>query len=268
MPAVLTVLDRNNDGFFDRIYANDTKGNVWRIDIDDANPSNWVSYKIASLGGSGADARKFLNKPDVVFGANFDAVLVGSGDREHPFDTSITNRFYMLKDPKVGLTGGLFCGSVGSERTCVESDLADATSNPFQNTTLPTTVNGWFLTLDSGEKVVGSPVTAFGTVFFGTNKPTPPAPGVCSSNLGEARLYSINYTNGAATIDIDSNALINTLDRFKKLEGGGFPPSPISARVDVDGTPTDVVCTGTKCFAPGNVTTNTNRFRTYWNIEQ
>ena len=268
VPADLTVLDRNSDGFFDRIYANDTKGNVWRMDIDDADPDNWVSYKIASLGGSGADARKFLNKPDVVFGGSYDAVLVGSGDREHPFDSSVTNRFYMLKDPKVGLTGGLFCGDVGSERTCVETDFADATSNPFQNTTLPTTVNGWYLTLDSGEKVVGSPVTAFGTLFFGTNMPKISAPGVCSTNLGEARLYSINYANGAATIDIDSNVVINSSDRYQKMPGGGFPPSPITARVDVDGKPTDVVCTGAKCFAPGNVTTNTNRYRTYWNIEQ
>ncbi|MES2500707.1 MAG: PilC/PilY family type IV pilus protein [Pseudomonadota bacterium] len=268
VPADLTVLDRNSDGFSDRIYANDTKGNVWRMDIDDANPNNWVSYKIASLGGSGANARKFLNKPDVVFGASFDSVLVGSGDREHPFDTIVTNRFYMLKDPKVGLTGGLFCGSVGSERTCVETDLADATSNPFQNTTLPSTVNGWYLTLVAGEKVVGSPITSFGTVFFGTNLPTPPAPGVCSSNLGEARLYSINYTNGAATIDVDSNVVINSFDRYRKLAGGGFPPSAITARVDVDGVTKDVVCTGTKCFGSPGQPKTPDRYRTYWNIEQ
>ena len=268
VPADLTVLDRNNDGFSDRIYANDTKGNVWRTDIDDANPSNWVSYKIASLGGSGTNARKFLTKPDVVFGASFDSVLVGSGDREHPFDTNVTNRFYMVKDPKVGLMGGLFCGSAGAERTCVESDLADATSNPFQNTILPNTVKGWYITLDSGEKVVGSPITAFGTVFFATNLPTPPAPGVCSSNLGESRLYSVNYENGASTTNISGNLLANSYGRYNKLAGGGLPPSPIIARVNVDGKDKDIVCVGTKCFESPPPNTSTNRFRTYWNIEQ
>ena len=268
VPADLTVLDRNNDGFSDRIYANDTKGNVWRTDINDANPDNWVSYKIASLGGSGTNARKFLTKPDVVFGTSFDSVLVGSGDREHPFDTSIINRFYMLKDKKVGLTGGLFCGSVGAERTCVESDLADATSNPYQNTILPSTVNGWYITMDNGEKVVGSPITAFGTVFFGTNLPTPPAPGVCSSNLGEARLYSVNYENGGSTINISGNLLTNSYGRYSKLAGGGLPPSPIIARVNVDGKDKDIVCVGTKCFESPTPNTSTNRFRTYWNIEQ
>lgn len=273
--ADLTVLDRNNDGFSDRIYANDTKGNVWRMDIDAANPGDWKSYKIASLGGSGTNARKFLTKPDVVFGASFDSVLVGSGDREHPFDTSITNRFYMLKDKKVGLTGGLFCGSVGAERTCVEMDLADATTNPYQNTTLPSTANGWYITLDSGEKVVGSPITAFGTVFFGTSRPTLPAPGVCSSNLGEARLYSVNYENGGSTTNISGNLLTNSYGRYSILPGGGLPPSPISARVGVDrdgdgivDTEKDVVCVGTKCIQSPKPNTSTNRFRTYWNIEQ
>ena len=268
VPADLTVLDRDNDGFSDRIYANDTKGNVWRMDINDANPSNWTSYKIASLGGSGTSARKFLTKPDVVFGASFDAVLVGSGDREHPFDTSITNRFYMIKDTKVGLTGDLFCGSAGAKRTCVETDLADATSNPFQNTILPTTVNGWYITLDIGEKVIGSPITAFGTVFFSTNLPIPPAPGVCSSNLGEARMYLVNYENGASTTNISGNLLTNSYGRYSKLAGGGLPPSPIVGTVNVDGKDVNFGCSGPTCFNTGDPNKSTNRFRTYWNIEQ
>ena len=268
VPADIAVLDRNNDGKSDRIYATDTKGNVWRLDIDDANPNNWASFKIASLGGTGVNARKFLDKPDVVFGTTHDAVLIGSGDREHPFESTVTNRFYMLKDSKVGLVGGLLCGSDVVKRTCVEIDLADITSNPFQDTALPSTVNGWYLTLATGEKVVGNPITAFGVVYFGTNRPTPPEPGVCSSNLGEAKLYTVGFERGNATYDVNGNGLINTSDRSVKLAGGGFPPTPTSARVTVDNKVVDVICTGPTCLAPPNVTTNTKRFRTYWNIEQ
>ena len=57
--------------------------------------------RLAALGGTGAAARKFLYPPDVVFASGtqtYDAVLIGSGDREHPHDTSVANRFYMLKD--------------------------------------------------------------------------------------------------------------------------------------------------------------------------
>jgi len=61
--------------------------------------------EIASLGGTTApDARKFLGAPDVVLAGPtdpaYDTILVGSGDREQPFDTTITNRFYMIKDSR------------------------------------------------------------------------------------------------------------------------------------------------------------------------
>lgn len=265
--ADLAVLDRNNDGFSDRIYATDTKGNIWRVDIDDADPANWSSYKLASLGGSGADARKFLNKPDVVFGAAYDAVLIGSGDREHPFENTVVNRFYMLKDTNIGLTGGMVCKTGVTGRSCVESDLVDVTSNPYQNVTA-SIQNGWYLTLAAGEKVVDNAITVFGTTYFGTNRPTPPETGVCSSNLGEARIYAVGFEAGTATVDTNADGVINTADRSEVLKGGGFPPSPVYARTEVSGKPVDVVCTGSHCLSAGSVTTNTKRFRTYWYIQQ
>jgi type IV pilus assembly protein PilY1 len=267
VPGDVTLVDRDSDGKMDRIYAADTKGNVWRVDIDDANPANWKSYQLASLGGSGADARKFLDKPDVVFGESVDAVLFGSGDREHPFDTTVTNRFYMLKDTNVGLTGGFVCSTSGTGRPCVESDLVDVTSDPFQNTAASIST-GWFLTLASGEKVVDNPVTVSGTVFFGTNRPTPPAPGVCTSNLGEAKLYAVGFDTGAATSDTNADSVVDSLDRAQDLTGGGFPPSPTYARTTVDGKPVDVVCTGSHCIPPGSITTDTKRHRIYWHIER
>ena len=78
VPADVAAVDRDSNGLLDRIYFADTKGNVWRTDIDDANPDNWTTHHIASLGGTGVNARKFLNKPDVVLGRTYDAVLVGA----------------------------------------------------------------------------------------------------------------------------------------------------------------------------------------------
>ena len=267
IPGDLAVIDRNNDGIFDRIYATDTKGNIWRVDINDADPDNWTSYRLATLGGSGADARKFLNKPDVVFGATFDAVLVGSGDREHPFENSVVNRFYMLKDKNIGLSGGLICRTDAVDRSCVESDLVDVTSNPYQNVTA-SIPNGWYLTLAAGEKVVGNAITVFGTTYFGTNRPTPPASGVCSSNLGQAKMYAVGFEAGTATVDTNADGVIDTADRSEELKGGGFPPSPVYARTDVDGKLTDVICSGSHCSRPPDVTTTTKRYRTYWHIKQ
>src|SRR5256885_7591349 len=83
-------------GYMDRIYAPDTGGNVWRFDVADANPANWVVTKLAGIAGAAssppmttagapaaANMRKFEFQPDVVYsssgGVKFDAVLLGSG---------------------------------------------------------------------------------------------------------------------------------------------------------------------------------------------
>ncbi|MGQ7959171.1 pilus assembly protein [Pseudomonas sp. SP16.1] len=268
VPADLTVLDRNDDGNSDRIYAADTKGGIWRIDIDDANPDNWSAYKLASIAGSGANERKFLNKPDVVFGSDYDAVLVGSGDREKPFDTSVQNRFYMIKDSNVGLAGGLLCATGDQGRACTETDLADVTSAPPADGVLPAGSKGWFLTLSaSGEKAVSGAVTVFGTTFFTTNRPTPPAPGVCSSNLGEARLYAVGFEVGGPRLDLNADGVIDEYDLYEVVKGGGFLPQPVYSPVEIDGKTVDVVCTGSKCFSPGASKSSTERYRTYWYVE-
>ena len=101
----VTVVKNESGGATNRAYVGDTGGNMWRVDFryDAVNGwSNTLVTQLASVGGSGAVKRKFQYPPDVVggrpFGFNYDAVLIGSGDREHPFDTSVTNRFYMFKD--------------------------------------------------------------------------------------------------------------------------------------------------------------------------
>jgi type IV pilus assembly protein PilY1 len=117
----VAILDRNSDGYFDRFYVGDTGGNIWRADINDVSPANWTVNKLASLGFAQAptvgNRRKFLFSPDVVFSNDsngaYDAVLIGSGDREHPFNgygdtahplvSAVTNRFYMIKDRSTGL---------------------------------------------------------------------------------------------------------------------------------------------------------------------
>ena len=42
-----TPVDTDNDGKIDVIYAGDLKGNVWKFNVSDANPSNW---KLATTG--------------------------------------------------------------------------------------------------------------------------------------------------------------------------------------------------------------------------
>jgi len=272
--AETMVLDRDFDGYADRVYAADTAGNIWRLDIDDADPANWTVNKIAALGGSGANARKFLFAPDVVYGDSdtgtqpYDAILIGSGDREHPFDTTVANRFYMLKDTNMGKTVD------GSWTTITEASLFNTTDNKIQDGTpleqaaardALNAARGWYIALASGEKVVGGAVTLNGTVFFGTNQPSSVSGGACN-NLGTARLYSLSFTEGKATTELCSANGGDTLgacDRSQTIPGGGFPPSPTPVVTIIDGQPREGVVTGTHVEEPPGSELGLRR-RIYW----
>ena len=55
------------------------------------------------------------------------SILIGSGDREQPFDTTITNRFYMLKDEHLR--------TYRYTTPLPEGDLYDTTDNLIQQGT-------------------------------------------------------------------------------------------------------------------------------------
>jgi type IV pilus assembly protein PilY1 len=248
IPSDVTLLDRNADGYIDRLYTADLGGNVWRVDLEpgsQSSPSSWAITKLASLAGSGNDARKFFYPPDVAPSATFDAVLVASGDREHPMYSSsntagtaynVVNRFYMLKDTNTG-------NSVAQGWTPItEGNLADATTavggtSTYDATTPSTsggTNQGFFVTFSHpGEKAVNAPLTVAGYTYFGTNTPSIPGTdtSICYPNLGVARGYAINFFNAQG---LNSNGYV-------VFAGGGMPPSPVFGRVAIDQNGTTVI---------------------------
>ena len=277
VPADLLVLDRTQDGFYDRAYVADIGGTVWRIDTDGATFADWTVHKIAAVGdrGTTADARKFLFAPDVVFGKTYDAVVIGSGDREHPLASNgsygVQNRVYMFKDPNIGTTG--------APLDIESDDLFDATGS----SDVPTDAVGWFIDLAPGEKVINGPlVPPGGSLVFGTNQPC--ASGKldangncdttgtsttlsCTGNLGIARRYSINYQTGAGQGYTNSEGVSV---RSEGVAGGGFLPSPVAGVVSVNGVPHMFVTDNPLSpggVIPTSVSVPQKRFRTYWKQE-
>ena len=281
IPADASPIDSDGDGFVDRIYLADTGGNVWRANVSAvdgsgaADPANWTMTKVAALGGTGSNARKFLFGPDVVpFDGpptTVDTILIGSGDREQPFDVSIQNRFYMIKDPH---------GLSASPLTPVtESNLCDLTNDALQGSDASlrdadtaclndTAKKGWFISLLTGEKVVTNSVTLNKATTFGTNRPesTLDHTNTCSSGLGEARLYTVNFKDATALLDQNADGLLGSADRHADNLAGGLPPSPTAISVEIDGGFHEVVCSGPQCVTPPGVTIG-RRTRVYWNIK-
>lgn len=234
MPADVTALDRDRDGLVDRLYAADLGGSIWRVDLEPLagnTPADWQVTRFAALGGTGTTKRKIFYPPDVVPTKDFDAILVGTGDREHPVAgqaaIDIKNRFYMIKDTVVDKDAGSWTAVAdATSATAFDSPAAffDATTTPYDGT-----VNGFYLNLlglDSsdqsqpGEKVVNAPTTVGGITFFGTNQPLAPDPNTCQANLGVARGYGVDFYTG------ESYSVI--------YDGGGLPPSAVVGVVLLD----------------------------------
>ena len=302
IPSDVRVADQNGDGIADIAYVGDTGGNVWRLDLSDTDPRNWKVRRLANLASTTAsdipNKRKFLFAPEVVVAEDtlglYLAVLVGSGDREHPFDGITVNRFYMLKDRGEDETRGTFGGnrswtqltttatpggSVGG--VIREADLYNATTTPGSSD------SGWMITLRPGEKIVSSALVVSGTAIFSSNQPTVlagSAVDVCASNLGVARIYTSNVADG------QTESVIRA--------GGGYVPSPVFAAIQIGGTGTTtipsssqgacsgaacgdqntaggsggggsggpvsgIVCTGTSCWSVGTLDVGSRR-RSYW----
>ncbi len=234
MPADVTLIDRNRDGFVDRLYAADTGGNIWRVDLEPPTaaglagtglPSTWQVTQFAALGGTGTTKRKFFFPPDVVLTNTVDLVSAVTGDREHPLRNQqangIVNRFYTIQDTKTGMSASGWStvtddsSSTANAAPSASPPLFDATSTPYKGS-LP----GYYVTLlNSGEKGVNAPLTVAGTVYFGTSQPPQPSSTSCTASLGTARGYQVNLLTGTKSSSI--------------FAGGGLVPSPVFAVVDV-----------------------------------
>lgn len=239
--ADITVV-RDSSGLAQYAYAVDTGGNIYRIAIGSAVPASWTITKIAALGCSttscpgGVANRKFLFAAEVVVTPDYNAVLVGSGDREHPLlsntvTASVDNAFFMIKDkPGDANWWPSESGNCQSQSlACLNSLLAidpDGAISPLQAQLDAT--KGWYLAFGSGmhdkEQVVTSAVVALGVLTFSTHTPTAADPNICGSNLGTARVYNIKFLNAAAV----------GATRYIMVTGGGLPPSPVAGMVTVN----------------------------------
>lgn len=271
----LVIVPDTSTGLAKYAYASDLGGNVYRVDIGTNIPANWTMTKIASLGCSTSlpclSNRKFMFPPDVVLDNGAYDLLLGSGDREKPTlsNGGVSNYFFMLKDKPTDSTWlSTESGNCGSAVLCLNSLVAIGSSTPSAATL--SAKKGWYLGLNADEQVVTSAITVFGVVTFSTHEPTPPLAGVCSSNLGTARVYNISY--------LDASSQNNTQQRFEILPANiGLPPSPVAGMVTLDGGQSVPFCIGcskdspleaAQPVMPPGSTLSQPKGRVYWYIQR
>jgi type IV pilus assembly protein PilY1 len=221
IPSEMLALDTNFDGYLDRLYAGDAGGNMWRADLSSTSTGAWTVNRIFSAdpGADATNGRKMFYKPSAIIeqlmvGSQIVpqvTVYFGTGDREHPLNTAIVDRFYSVIDKQQTTANNIR-----------ESNLMDVTLDQLQTTTIQsgtgsvadilsrltaTTNYGWYIQLNenSGEKVLAPPVVLNGVVYFTTFAPgasvvTDPCQ---PANLGTGRMYAVDYKTGEAVLNYD-----------------------------------------------------------------
>jgi len=256
IPSDVTLLDSDGNGSIDRIYVGDTGGQIFRADLADLDRTNWFLRRFANVGRHDANNKKndrrFFHAPDVVQtrynGVNYDAVIIGSGDRANPLDKGVgtnipDNWFYMFKDT---LTTS---GDTTAWTAYSHSSLADVTTDCIQTLTCtgsgPDLSNGWKfdLTQTPGEKALSHPITVNGIIFFTTFLPPDysTASGTCKPLEGDGSIYAVNLQDGGAAFNWDltntttsptGDALeLGATDRYMHA-GSGIPADVIVIRKD------------------------------------
>jgi type IV pilus assembly protein PilY1 len=245
IPSTLTVADTDGDGFTDRMVVGDTGGNIWRADIGGDDTSKWKLSLLASIGrhagGSSGmvDDRRFFHRPDLVPSKDgyglFDGVVVGSGNRANPLDSGgVTSDYlYMIKDRGTAV-------GTGVDTWLQHADFGDVTDNCLQDDP-NCSVNledGWRLNMqDSGEKILATPLTVTGKVFFTSYLPRGgSAATACAPSEGAGRLYAVSLQNATAVINYDTSddtsddpdAPNSTADRSVELISAGIPAEVVS----------------------------------------
>ena len=333
IPSKVTIQDSDRDGIDDRIYVGDTGGQVWRVDLgddisgtgtilsavacealnEDADPDTncqkTVVGRLAEVSEAGTDTaeRRFFEPPSVVqvtdtqfasgIGEEYDYIMLGTGNRAHPLNEDVHDRFYAFRDTFInGMTAQddsneaedypQIDGTAGGDGLPIQDpdpetdttvDLVNVTAQSLEDalTADADSVNnayGWYFDFtqsntvsgtveEPGEKVLSAAVSIGGTVFFTTYLPKGESNAdVCvGAQIGAGRAYNFNILSTKATIDWEGDD--NAITGRKKALGGGIPSDvvPVFTEEGVIG----IVGVEGGATQLGSLA-GLPRFRTYW----
>lgn len=224
IPADIRTEDTNNNGIVDRLYAADTGGQVWRVDIVEggsaSSATTYSTHLLADLSGPGIEGnRRFYYPPSVALatrdGQLVSSLAIGSGFRAQPLNSEISDEFYVLFDPNV---------ASGAPTTApppvTPGGLYDATSNVLRVATGAArdaeiaaliSADGWRVTLPQGQKVLSRSRTFKNNVFFNTFDPN--TQDTCDFERGTNRFYALSLFDAVGVLEVD-------VDNDGELEDG------------------------------------------------
>lgn len=228
--ADLSLMDSDYDGFTDRIYAADTGGSIWRVDMPRDKPNDtdnpWTHFKFAELAGSkDKDDRRFFYQPLVArtffskvtktITSNgsystrrevpYEAIIIGSGNRASPLEKIVNNQLYVIRDENT-VTRSYQGDEVPDP--IYHSQLMQVKDEPFYQAASKQAfyekeaelgaLKGWKYQLRVGEKSLAKATVVGGIAYFTSFTPhLDTLIDQCSVGSGGGALYALHLHYGA-----------------------------------------------------------------------
>ncbi len=254
--AGVTTSDLDGDFIDDFIYAGDLNGNLWKFDIQNANPENWGSsytttdstpFPLFKATTGTGDNLAITGKPGVIKHP-IEGLLITFGTGKYlessdNINTSVVNSFYGIWDRNINVSSPAIPNPITrsqlNSRTLLDGYAGEnnnIAARELQGTAMDfsdTSVSGWFFDLPEGE-LQFTPIAQFDAdlTLFTTFKPDM---NVCIPTAGESWLYVIDTFAGKSPgyipIDVDGDGDYDTNDNIGtggsiasavKLDGGGI----------------------------------------------
>lgn len=252
IPASPAVVDLDFDGLVDHIYMADTAGQVFRVDINNANTTaDDLAFRVktfAQLGitesntdtDSVINNRKFFAQP--VVGSNDRGngyilqIGLGSGNRVYPTNFDTDDRIFLLDDAEA--INALTATLVSPAAPLTSNDLLDVTSEADSGNFDASTHKGWYVDLlDNGEKSVSSGAIVDGKLIMTAYLPDT-AITDCTRVIGLSRLYTFDVLDGSGPPDTP---------RSKDVQLPGLSPNVnVTVNANENGTSDLTVIVGTQ----------------------
>ena len=229
-----TLLDTNNDGRADTVYAGDLKGNLWKIDISSLTPSDWSSsYKsgttatplYVATSTDGSTRLPITGAPQFSF-PSFGGTIVSFATglavaaTDYP-NSSVVQRVYGIWDRPSFATAGRALPRGTSTLTArslsrTSGGKVVATSTPaidYANADAALAKDGWYFNLPStSEMVVSNLEFRAKNIYFTSIRPSSTTSCV---DTPVATFYlldpTVGYTNVAALGTVDVNGVETTV---------------------------------------------------------
>lgn len=187
------------------LYAGDLQGNVWRVDISNANPGNWTASVLSQAVDSSGNPQPITTQPLVSLNPDFPRlpgvmVFVGTGQLLSTSDLTTTQTQSLY-----GLYDAMPNGSAITRSNLVQQTLTAGSVLTVNLTTVNTVVAssnlvtlpsqmGWYIdfSLNPGERVITDPALVASELIVTTDQPSVAD---CQTNF-DSWYYEFNYADG------------------------------------------------------------------------